>query len=224
MKYKVGWIGLLVCMTYVGAVEVTDANSTRKQVVKNIEQSSKEPSQKHTSNLDLLNEDVPQRVSVKNSDSQNTLELEDERYLQIRGEDMNDTRLPELTLELAQKHMDAKEYLIAEFYVKLYIRDYAFGKALDKAWYIRIKSLFMQFQKSQSQEGLLKQIVAASRYFNMHFLQSTFQKKVASMLKTSIDIAKERNEEIAAYYESAGKKKAAAYYREKNKYLEAGGY
>jgi len=223
MKYKVGWIGLLVCMTYVGAVEVTDVNSTQ-QVVKNIEQTSKKSSQKYTSNLDLLNEDIPQRVHVKNPDPQNTLALEDEHYLQICREDMNDTRLPELTLELAQKHMDAKEYLIAEFYVKLYIRDYAFGKALNKAWYIRIKSLFMQFQKSQSQEGLLKQIVAASRYFSTHFLQSNYREEVASILKASIGIAKERNEEIASYYESAGKKKAAAYYREKNKYLEAGGY
>ena len=225
---------IFLCTAYIMAEEISIENNkalniplipTSCLVIQPKVVSSKKIKVKKTiSNLDILEGDISPHLKVTQPIVEGVLELEDEYYMKVRSVDMNDSRLPALTLDLAQKHMKAKEYLIAEFYVKLYIRDYAFGEALDRAWYIGTKSLFMQFKKSQSQEGLFTKIVASSRYFANTFLQSKYRKEVASMLKASIGIAKQRNEEIAAYYEKAGKKKAAAYYREKNKQFERGGY
>jgi protoheme ferro-lyase len=64
---------------------------------------------------------------------------------------------------------------------------------------------------------LADQLREESKVFLGQFTRSTYRVEIKNMRKESQKIIKARNEEIAQAYERMGKKKAAEYYRHKNK-------
>ena len=167
------------------------------------------------SNLSILNDTNSQYVEYKNK-PKTALDLEDEKFLSIRRRNSEDKILPNYTLELAQKHIDIQEYILAQYYIKVYLRDYSDCGNLDKAWFLGIKSLFLKLKISESQEGLLEEIQRLGDDFMYEFPQSTYIKEMKNILDKSMLIEYDRNNDIANYYEKMGKPKAAALYRAKN--------
>jgi len=167
------------------------------------------------SNLSILNdtsnEDTPYKKKPKTA-----LELEDEKFLSIRRRNIDDRVLPAYTLELAQKHIDSQEYILAQYYVKVYLRDYSDYGNLDKAWFLGIESLFLKLKLSESQKDGLDEILKLCDSFAYEFPKSTYIKEVKNIQNQSILIEYDRNNNIANYYEKIGKTKAAAFYRAKN--------
>ena len=145
------------------------------------------------------------------------LELADKKYLEFRGMHPESSRLPALMLKLSRAHMEAKEYLLARYYAEAYIKDYSSGRRVDQAWFLRIKSLFLRFQSNSSAQVLADHLKEEGSAFVSGFPRSKYRSDVKKMLKESQKIIRARNEEIAKSYERMGKKKAAAYYRDKNK-------
>lgn len=171
----------------------------------------------HQSNLELLNDnsnDETIESTIKKPKS--ALDLEDEKYIQIRQISSQNKRLPALTLALAEKHIDAQEYILGQYYVKIYLRDYSDNGNMDKAWFLGFKTLFMKFKTSESQQALLAEIRRVGNNFKQTFPESIYTKKVIDMLEEAMVIEYNRNEKIATYYEKIGKPKAAQFYRLKN--------
>jgi len=167
------------------------------------------------SNLDILN-DTPHEKSYHQEVSKTALELEDEKFISMRRQNSHHKSLPQFTLDLAQKHIEAQEYILAQYYVKVYLRDYRSYGQLDKAWFLGLQSLFLKFKVSESQESLLDEILRVGHNFQNTFPKSTYIKELDTILNQSTMIEYNRNEEIAAYYEKIAKPKAAALYRAKN--------
>jgi len=167
------------------------------------------------SNLEILNDTDENDMSYK-AKPKSKLDLEDENYRHIRQRNFEDKILPTLTLTLAEKHIEAQEYLVAQYYVKIYLRDYSIYGHLDKAWFLGLKSLFMQFKTSESQKDFLKEITRISQGFPQNFPQSTYTEEALKILKEARIIQYNRNEAIANYYEKIGKTKAAQLYHAKN--------
>jgi hypothetical protein len=167
------------------------------------------------SHLDILN-DVADEESTYTHRPKTALELDDDKFVAIRRRNSENKILPQFTLDLAQKHIDAQEYILAQYYVKVYLRDYSVYGNLDKAWFLGIESLFLKFKISESQESLLNEILRVGHDFQNTFHESTYRKKVDTILNQSMMIEYDRNEEIAVYYTKMGKPKAAALYRTKN--------
>jgi len=166
------------------------------------------------SNLDILNDENEIDFVVKKTKT--ALELEDDYYRQLSQINVKNIRLPALTLSLAQKHIDAQEYLMAQYYVKIYLRDYSLSGHMDKAWYLGLKSLFMKFKTSESQKGFLKEITKISQGFSRNFPQSKYREDALKILDEARIIQYNRNEDIANYYKQIGKTKAAKLYHDKN--------
>ena len=163
------------------------------------------------SNLDILDEDTKDKKKPKTQ-----LELADEKFLSIRQRNSEDKVLPSYTLELAQKHINVQEYILAQYYVKVYLRDYSAYGHLDKAWFLGIESLFLKLKISESQDNGVEEILKLCDSFAYEFPKSIYTKEVKNIENQSILIEYDRNNDIANYYEKIGKTKAAAFYRSKN--------
>jgi len=172
-------------------------------------------SNKIKSNLEILNDTDEKDISYK-AKPKSKLDLEDEKYRYIRQRNLKDKILPSFTLELAQKHIEAQEYLVAQYYVKIYLREYTMYGNLDKAWFLAIKSIYMKLKTSESQEDFLAEVRRLSNDFEKTFPQSIYKKEVITMLEDAMGTEYMRNENIAKYYENIGKLKAAQFYRAKN--------
>jgi len=160
---------------------------------------------------------VSSKKSIESAIADKDLVLADDRYLAYRGEHPESKRLPGYMLKLSKAHMDIGEYLLARYYAESYITDYPSGKRIDEAWFLRIKSLFLRFKEVDPSQPLADQLREESKAFLDYFTHSTYRTEIKKMLEVSQQIIQKKNEEIAAAYERMGKKKAAAYYRNKNK-------
>ncbi len=167
------------------------------------------------SNLDILN-DVSNQDTSAIKKEKTALDLEDEKFASLQSSHSDDKTLPQRTLILAQKHIDAKEYILSQYYVKEYLRNYSADGQLDKAWFLGIQSLFLKFKISESQEALFKEILRVGHDFENTFSESIYKKEVHTILNQAILLEYNRNNDIANYYDKIGKPKAAAFYRAKN--------
>ena len=167
--------------------------------------------------------DKPQERKIKKSLTIETaikhkdMEAADKLYLAYRGKHPESNKLPSYMLKLSKAHMKKKEYLLARYYAEAYITDYPSGRRVDQAWFLRVKSLFLRFKDNSSSQSLADQLREESKLFLDQFTRSKYRVEIKKMRKESQEIIKARNEEIAQAYERMGKKKAAEYYRNKNK-------
>ena len=167
------------------------------------------------SNLDILN-DVSNTSTSSIKKPKTALDLEDEKFASVQTSNSDDKTLPQLTLNLAQKHIDAHEYILAQYYVKEYLRNYSADGQLDKAWFLGIQCLFLKYKISESQEALFREILRVGHDFENTFSESIYKEEVHTIRNQAIVIQSNRNNDIANYYEKIGKPKAAAFYRAKN--------
>jgi outer membrane protein assembly factor BamD len=167
------------------------------------------------SNLDILN-DEPSEAYSKPQKPKTALELEDEKFVSIRRRNSEDAILPEFTLELAEKHLNQEEYVLAQYYVKVYLRDYRSDGQLERAWLLGLLSLFEKLKLTESQDTLLQEILRVGSNFENTFPKSPYLKHIKKIVDESIRIEYKRNNDIANYYEKIGKPQSAAFYRAKN--------
>jgi len=160
---------------------------------------------------------VTRKLGMNEAISQHELEYADNLYLEYRGAHPDSDKLPSIMLKLSQAHMDQKEYLLARYYAEAYIRDYPEGRRVDQAWFLRLKALFLRAVSKGSSETLIGQFQEEAAAFIATPAYRKYHSKVRVMRKKSQKIQYRRNEALALYYEKRGKKKAAAFYRSRNK-------
>lgn len=163
---------------------------------------------------------VTKKLTMNEAISQHELEYADNLYLDYRGAHPDSDKLPSMMLKLAQAHITQKEYLLARYYAEVYITDYSDGKRVDQAWFLRLKALFLRAISKGSAETLIEQFQEEAAAFIANPAYRKYHAKARAILKRSQNIQYQRNEVLALYYEKHGKKKAAAFYRDKNKALK----
>ncbi len=154
---------------------------------------------------------------IKKSIIEKNLRHADDLYLSLRGAYSETNEVADAILLLSQAHIDAGEFLLSKYYADSYIMDYPNGRRLDKAAFLRVKSVFFQFKSNQTDPTLQKQMHGDSKVFLKHFSKSQYVPEVKKMYTVFKKILFAKNEEIAKAYEKMGKVKAAKYYRDKNK-------
>jgi len=158
-----------------------------------------------------------QLQNIKEAIANNKLRHADDLYLSLRGAYSEANEVADAILLLSQAHIDAEEYLLSKYYADSYITEYPNGRRLDKAAFLRVKSVFFQFKSNQTDPTLQKQMHGDSKVFLKHFSKSQYIPKVKRMYTEFKKILFTKNEEIAKAYEKMGKVKAAKYYRDKNR-------
>ena len=163
---------------------------------------------------------LTKKLTMNEAISQHELEYADNLYLDYRGMHPDSDRLPPMMLKLARAHIAQKEYLLARYYAEAYITDYPDGKRVDEAWFLRLKALFLRAISKGSAETLMEQFQEEEALFIANPAYRKYHAQARAMLKRSQNIQYQRNEALALYYEKRGKKRAAAFYRDKNKALK----
>jgi len=156
-------------------------------------------------------------INIKEAVADKKLRHADDLYLTLRGDYSEANEVADAILLLSQAHIDAGEYLLSKYYADSYITDYPSGRRVDKAAFLRVKSVYFQFETNQTDPTLQKQMHEDCKVFLKHFAKSTYVPRVKKMYTEFKKILFSKNEEIALGYEKMGKIKAAQYYRDKNR-------
>ncbi len=141
------------------------------------------------------------------------LELADAHYTSMSSEHVSSPLLEQALLILALAHMEEEEYLLANFYLDLYIKRYGDHKKNEYAKYMKIKANFLSFTyPDRNQELLLNTIKETKKYLQ------TYPKSVYTPLIESILVKMKLgnfylNEKIESLYDRTGKDVSAEVYK-----------
>lgn len=97
------------------------------------------------------------------------LELADSYYSSMQSEHINSPLLPVAIMALYSAHMEAQEYLIAEYYVDEYLKRYTNNLDSDYLGYLKIKARYYAFKNSsKDQHFMLDTVRIIKEYINEH--------------------------------------------------------
>lgn len=129
---------------------------------------------------------------------------------------MRSPLLPTAILMLAHAHMDAEEYLMANYYNDEYNKRFATSDGREYADYMKLKASFMGITDVNKDQKLMLDTVANANKFAMRHPGSPYEPLVSTILVRLHMSQYLLNENIAALYNRINKDKAAKIYREKN--------
>ncbi len=145
------------------------------------------------------------------------LEKADDIFTSLESEHISSPLIPQAMMILAQAHMDAEEYLLAQFYMDEYMKRYGSYKNRIFAEFLKIKASFYGLHSPQRDEKLIDDTLIRARNYIVKYPHSEFTPMVQT-IETRLAMTRYLlNENIAALYERRDKSKAAAIYRERNK-------
>lgn len=153
---------------------------------------------------------------IAESVSNGSLDKADEYYLSLKSEHMRSPLLPASIIMLANGHMDAEEYLMANFYFDEYNKRFATSDGREYADYMKLKSAFMGITDVNKDQKLILDTVANANKFTMRHPDSIYTPLVNTILVRLHMSQYLLNENIAALYDRIDKKNGAKIYREKN--------
>jgi len=152
-------------------------------------------------------------TSIGNSN----LDKADEYYLSLKSEHIRTPLLPASIMMLAQAHMQAEEYLLANFYFDEYNKRFATSDGREYADYMKIKSAFLGITDVNKDQKLMMDTVNSARKFLFRHPNSVYEPLVNTILVRLHMSQYLLNENIAGLYNRIGKDEAAKIYRTKNK-------
>ncbi len=141
------------------------------------------------------------------------LELADSHYTSMSSEHVASPLLEPALLILAQAHMEEEEYLLANFYLDLYIKRYGDRKKNEYAKYLKIKANFLSFTyPDRNQQLLINTIKETENYLN------TYPYSIYTPLIESILVKMKLgnfylNTQIESLYERTDRDKSANIYK-----------
>jgi len=153
---------------------------------------------------------------VAESVSNNNLDKADEYYLSLKSEHIRTPLLPASIMMLAHAHMDAEEYLLANFYFDEYIKRFATASGREYANYMKIKAAFFGITDVNKDQKLMMDTVSNAKKFLMRHPGSQYEPLVNTILVRLHMSQYLLNENIAGLYTRVGKSNASKIYKEKN--------
>lgn len=143
------------------------------------------------------------------------LEAADDFFTSLQSEHINSPLLPEAMLVLAKAHMDAEEYLLAEFYLDEYIKRFGTEKNIDYAKHMKIKANFLAFRLTFRDQQLLLDTIRQAEQFILENPYSSYRPIVDTMLLKMHLANIYLNREIADLYTRLDKPEAAKAYADR---------
>ena len=144
------------------------------------------------------------------------LEKADNIFTSLESEHISSPLIPQAMMILFQAHMDAEEYLLANFYLEEYMKRYGSFKNRELAEFFQIKAAFYGLHSPQRDQKLIDDTLIRARNYIVTYPDGEFTPMVHTM---EVRLAMTRyllNEKIARLYERRDKPKAAEIYRKRN--------
>ena len=154
---------------------------------------------------------------IAESVAKSNLDKADEYYLSLKSEHMRSPLLPTAIIMLAHGHMEAEEYLMANYYFDEYNKRFATSEGREYADFMKLKSAFLGVQDVNKDQKLMLDTVANAEKFVLRHPDSSYDPLVKTVLVRLHMSQYLLHENIAALYDRVGKDKGAKIYRAKNK-------
>ncbi|WP_292658837.1 outer membrane protein assembly factor BamD [Nitratifractor sp.] len=155
--------------------------------------------------------------AIQRSIAGNDLEKADKEYLSLRSEHMGSALLPMTMLALAQAHMANEEYLLANYYLDEFLKQYARGGWAEYARFLKLKASFLGIHDINKDQKLVAETLSHCQSFYASHRGSRYAPLVQTMI-VRLEMAQYLlDTDIAGLYDHIGKKEAAEIYREKTK-------
>ncbi len=145
------------------------------------------------------------------------LEDADDTYTSLESEHRNSPLLPTALLILANGHIDAEEYALANFYLDEYIKRFALSKNIDYVRYLKIKANFLGFTYDLREQQLIEDTIKEIEQFKVMFPSSPYMPLVDTMSARLYMAKASLDQEIAELYKRLDKTNASKFYEEKVK-------
>jgi len=150
------------------------------------------------------------------SASAGNLEKADSYFTSLESEHVSSPLIPEAMLVLVQAHMDAEEYLLANFYLDEYIKRYGNRSNKEFAEYMKIKASFLGLNSPRCDQKLILDTLEKAQNYIQKYPKGMYTPFVQT-IQIRLEMTEYMmNESISSLYKRRDKDKAAKIYEEKN--------
>lgn len=150
-----------------------------------------------------------------NSAAMGSLEKADGYFSSLQSEHIGSPLLPEATLIMAQAHMQANEYMLAEHFLDEYIRRFATSKEREFASFLKIRAKFMALANPRRDQTLINEALDEGNEFKKTYPNSMYTPAVNTIMVRFYLARANLNKTISSLYGRLDKPKAQAYYANK---------
>ena len=153
---------------------------------------------------------TPERPSATSAE----LSARDEAYVAYRNTHEDDPTAARMIVELARDHIAAGEYRLGRFYCDEYRRDFPSGRDRTRIEYLRVRAAILHARR-QHDTPTSDQAHAEAHAFITTYPRSPYRTQIQTLLHQLHTDQNRHYQQLAQYYETQGKPKAAQYYRQK---------
>jgi outer membrane protein assembly factor BamD len=137
-------------------------------------------------------------------------------YTSLQGEHIRSPLLGEAMLIMANAHMKAEEYLLANYYYDEYIKRFGTKETIPYIKFLKLKANYYGLKNPKRDQKLILDTKESSGTFAQLHPDSVYE-PFAQAINTNIVATEDRmNADIAALYEKIDKPEGAEFYRAKN--------
>ncbi len=154
---------------------------------------------------------------IANSITSGNLDKADAYYISLKSEHMRSPLMPTSLMMLAHAHMNAEEYLLANYYLDEYNKRFGEYESREYTDFMKLKASFLGIKDVYKDQKLIIDSIAAAKVYINRYPGSPYAPLVNTILIRLHMSQYLLNENIAALYDRTGKEEAAKIYREKNK-------
>ncbi len=144
-----------------------------------------------------------------------SLEKADGYYSSLQSEHIGSPLLKEATMIMAQAHMSAGEYMLAEHFLDEYIRRFANAKEREFSAYLKVRAKFMALPNPRRDQTLIHDALKEGEAFVRKYPNSYYNPALNTMLVKLYLARANLNKTIASLYGRIDKPKAQAFYENK---------
>lgn len=155
-------------------------------------------------------------TKIAKSITDHNMDKADAFYISLKSEHVRSPMMPTAIMMLAHAHMQAEEYLLANYYLDEYNKRYGQSKKRDYIDFIKIKASFLGIKDAYKDQKLIQDSIKKAQTFVYRYPGSVYTSMVNTILIKLHMSQYLLNENIAALYDRTGKPKAADIYRAKN--------
>jgi len=154
---------------------------------------------------------------IASSITNNNLDKADTYYISLKSEHAHSPLMPIAVMLLAQAHIDAEEYLLANYYLDEYNKRYGESGSREYIDFMKLKASFLAIKDVYKDQKLIMDSISEAQTYIDRYPGSEYAPLVNTMLVRLSMSQYLLNENIAALYERIGKPEAAKIYRAKNR-------
>jgi outer membrane protein assembly factor BamD len=154
---------------------------------------------------------------IASSISHSNLDKADSYFISLKSEHMRSPFLPTSIMMLAHAHMNAEEYLLANYYLDEYNKRFGEHHSREYTDFMKLKASFLGVKDVYKDQKLIMDSINKAKIYLQRYPGSAYAPLVNTMLIRLHMSQYLLNENIAALYDRTGKPDAAKIYRDKNK-------